>query len=158
MARDGIMANWPPILPNPGISVSISPMLKIRLQRVGKKNDPSFRLVLIEHKYAARSGKAKEILGSHDFRKDGTIIKKDRIEYWLGQGVQVSDTAHNLLVTQGVLKGKKKNVLPKKTAPKKEAPVEEPKAAAAPAPEAAPTPAAEEVPTAEAVPAEEVAA
>jgi small subunit ribosomal protein S16 len=94
-------------------------MLKIRLQRVGKKNDPSFRLVLIEHKEAARSGNAKEILGFHDFRKDGTIIKKDRIEYWISKGVQVSDTAHNLLVTHNVLKAKKKNVLPKKTVPAK---------------------------------------
>lgn len=95
-------------------------MLKIRLQRVGKKNEPSFRLVLIEHASAARSGKAQEILGFHDFRKDGTIIKKDRVEYWLSKGVQASDTAHNLLVSQGVIKGKKKNVLPKKSPAKKE--------------------------------------
>mgnify|MGYP002365683531 CR=1 FL=1 len=95
-------------------------MLKIRLQRVGKKNDPSFRLVLIEHKAAARSGKAKEVLGSHDFRKAGTILKKDRIEYWMSKGVQVSDTAHNLLLAEGVIKGKKKNVLPKKSPAKKE--------------------------------------
>ncbi len=95
-------------------------MLKIRLQRVGKKNDPSFRLVLIEHTNAARSGKAQEILGSHDFRKAGTIIKKDRIEYWMSKGVQISDTAHNLLVSEGVIKAKKKNVLPKKSPAKKE--------------------------------------
>lgn len=107
------------VLPIPWFSVSIALMLKIRLQRVGKKNDPSFRLVLIEHKAAARSGQAKEVLGFHDFRKAGTIIKKERIEYWLSKGVQVSDTAHNLLVTHNVLKGKKKNVLPKKTVPAK---------------------------------------
>ncbi len=95
-------------------------MLKIRLQRVGKKNDPSFRLVLIEHKEAARSGNAKEILGSHDFRKDGTIIHKDRVEYWLSKGVQTSDTAHNLLVAHNIIKAKKKNVLPRKSPPKKE--------------------------------------
>jgi small subunit ribosomal protein S16 len=108
------------ILPNITISVSILFMLKIRLQRVGKKNEPSYRLVLIEHTSAARSGKAQEILGFHDFRKDGTIIKKDRVEYWLSKGVQASDTAHNLLVSQGVIKGKKKNVLPKKSPAKKE--------------------------------------
>lgn len=95
-------------------------MLKIRLQRVGKKNEPSFRLVLIEHTSAARSGKAKEILGFHDFRKDGTIIKKDRIEYWMSKGVKASDTAHNLLIAQGVIKEKKRNVLPKKSPAKKE--------------------------------------
>ncbi len=94
-------------------------MLKIRLQRVGKKNDPSFRLVLIESKMAARSGQAKEVLGSHDFRKGNPILKKDRIEYWMSKGVQVSDTAHNLLVAHNVLKAKKKNVLPKKSVPAK---------------------------------------
>lgn len=94
-------------------------MLKIRLQRVGKKNEPSYRLVLIEHTSAARSGKAQEVLGFHDFRKDGTIINKDRVEYWLSKGVQASDTAHNLLVSQGVIKAKKKNVLPKKSPVKK---------------------------------------
>lgn len=95
-------------------------MLKIRLQRVGKKNEPSFRLVLIEHKAAARRGVAKENLGFHDFRKDGTIINKERVEFWLSKGIQVSDTAHNLLVSQGVIKGKKINVLPKKSPVKKE--------------------------------------
>lgn len=77
-------------------------------------------MVLIEHTAAARSGKAKEVLGFHDFRKDGTIINKERIEYWMSKGVQASDTAHNLLVTQGVVKGKKINVLPKKSPVKKE--------------------------------------
>ena len=95
-------------------------MLKIRLQRVGKRNEPSFRLILVESKRAAKGGHAHEILGSHSFRKDGTIIKKDRVLYWLSQGVQVSDTAHNLLVSNKIIDAKKKNVLPKKTPPKKE--------------------------------------
>ena len=95
-------------------------MLKIRLQRVGKRNDPSFRLILVESKRAAKGGHAHEILGSHNFRKDGTIINKDRVLYWMSQGVQVSDTAYNLLLANKVVEGKKKNVLPKKTPPKKE--------------------------------------
>lgn len=95
-------------------------MLMIRLQRVGRKNEPSFRLVLTDSKNAAKSGKFLEILGSHNFRKDGTILKAERINHWISMGAQVSDTAHNLLVTNKVLTGKKKNVLPKKTVPKKE--------------------------------------
>ncbi len=95
-------------------------MLKIRLQRVGKKNEPSFRLILVESKRAAKGGHAKEILGFHNFRKDGTIIKGDRVLYWISKGVQVSDTAHNLLVSNKIIDGKSKNVLPKKTPPKKE--------------------------------------
>ncbi len=95
-------------------------MLKIRLQRVGKRNEPSFRLILVESKRAAKGGHAQEVLGSHNFRKDGTIINNERVLYWLSQGVQVSDTAFNLLLANKVVEGKKKNVLPKKTPPKKE--------------------------------------
>jgi small subunit ribosomal protein S16 len=95
-------------------------MLKIRLQRVGKKNEPSFRLVLTDSQNSAKSGRFLEILGSHNFRKDGTIIKADRIKHWISKGAQVSDTAHNLLVTHKVIDSKKKNVLPKKSVPKKE--------------------------------------
>lgn len=92
----------------------------IRLQRVGRKNEPSFRLVLTDSKNSTKSGKFLEVLGSHSFRKDGTILKADRVKHWISMGAQVSDTAHNLLVTNKVVTAKKKNVLPKKTVPKKE--------------------------------------
>lgn len=132
-------------------------MLKIRLQRVGKKNDPSFRLVLTDSQNATRSGKFLEILGSHDFRKTGTIINKERSLYWISQGVQLTDTVHNLFLSNKIIEGKKINVLPKKTVPKKEevkeepkveAPkaevkAEEPKVEATPAPEPEPTPVVE---------------
>ena len=95
-------------------------MLKIRLQRTGRKNDPAFRVVLTDSKNATKSGKFLEILGSHNFRKDGTVLKADRIKHWMSVGAQVSDTAHNLLLSNKVITGKKKNVLPKKTVPKKE--------------------------------------
>jgi ribosomal protein S16 len=98
-------------------------MLNIRLQRVGRKNDPSFRLVLINSKYAARSGKAIEVLGSVDFRKktiDKATFKADKIKAFIKDGAQVSPTVHNLFVNAGILEGKKKNVLPKKTPQKKE--------------------------------------
>lgn len=94
-------------------------MLIIRLQRIGRKNEPSFRLVLTDSKSAAKKN-AMEILGSHDFRKTNTVLNKDRILHWISMGAQVSDTAHNLLVSNKILTEKKKNVLPKKTVPKKE--------------------------------------
>lgn len=34
---------------------------------------------------------------------------------WIEKGVQTSNTVHNLLVSQKVIEGKKKNVLPKKS-------------------------------------------
>src|SRR5574344_355041 len=55
-------------------------MLKIRLQRTGRKNNPAFRIVLTDSKNAAKSGKFKEILGSYDLKKGEIIIKEDRIK------------------------------------------------------------------------------
>ncbi len=132
-------------------------MLSIRLQRIGRKNEPSFRLVLTESKNAAKSGRFQEILGFHNFRKDGTTtVKADRVKHWISMGAQVSDTAHNLLISEKVLTGKKINVLPKKTVPKKEEVAVE----AAPAPVAAaeaPAEAPKEAPAPEAEPAKEEA-
>jgi len=99
-------------------------MLKIRLQRVGRKNDPSFRIVVTESTNAAKkSGRFAEVLGSYDARHGEPVIKADRLRHWIGMGAQVSDTVHNILVKEKIIKGPKKNVLP----PKKKS-VEETKA------------------------------
>ena len=90
-------------------------MLKIRLQRTGRKNNPAFRIVLTDSKNAAKSGKFKEILGSYDLKKGEIVIKEDRIKHWMGVGAQTSDTVHNFLVDKKVIQSKKKNVLPKKS-------------------------------------------
>jgi small subunit ribosomal protein S16 len=119
-------------------------MLKIRLQRTGRKHEPTFRVVLTDSKNGPKSGKFLEILGHYDARRnDETQLKQERIQYWIGQGAQVSDTIHNLLITHAVIKGDKKNVLPQKTPIRKEVPVEEAPAAAPVA--KTPAPAAEEV-------------
>jgi len=97
-------------------------MLMIRLQRTGRKHEPTFRLVLTDSKNGPKSGKFIEILGSHDPRhKDLTSIKADRIKEWMTKGVQLSGTVHNLLIEKKVIDGKKINVLPKKTPIVKEA-------------------------------------
>ncbi len=103
----------------------------IRLQRTGRKHEPTFRLVLTDSKNGPKSGKFIEILGSHDPRhKDATIIKGDRIKEWMSKGVQLSGTVHNLLIEKKIIDGKKINVLPKKTPIIKEVPAEEVKAEA----------------------------
>lgn len=98
-------------------------MLKIRLQRIGRKNEPSFRVVLTDSKNAAKSGKFLEIVGSYNPKAGETIFKTDRIKHWIKNGAQISDTVHNFLVSQKVIEGKKKNVLPNKkiTTKRKEA-------------------------------------
>ena len=90
-------------------------MLKIRLQRIGRKNDPAFRVVLTDSKNSTKSGKFKEILGSYNVKEGVMIFKADRITYWISNGAQVSDTVHNFLVHQKLVSGKKKNVLSKKS-------------------------------------------
>jgi small subunit ribosomal protein S16 len=90
-------------------------MLKIRLQRIGRKNDSAFRVVLTDSKNSAKSGKFKEILGSYNLKSGEVMFKNDRVKHWMSFGAQVSDTVHNFLVKQKVIEGKKKNVLSKKS-------------------------------------------
>ncbi len=99
-------------------------MLKIRLQRVGRKHEPSFRLVLTDSKNSTKSGRSLETLGNYDARRgEKAEFKSERILYWLSKGAQTSTTVHNLLVTKDIVKGKKKNSLPLKVAIVKDAPV-----------------------------------
>ena len=126
-------------------------MLKIRLQRTGRNQEKTFRLVLTESKNSTKSGKFLEMLGSHDFRvKNGTTINKERVLYWMSKGVKATPTVHNLFISEKIISGKKINVLPKKTVPKKEEVVAEaPKAEKeAPKVEATETPKVEEAPAA----------
>jgi small subunit ribosomal protein S16 len=110
-------------------------MLAIRLQRVGRKNDPAFRLIVTESTRGPKSGKYVELLGSYHPKTKATNLKPERIKHWMSVGAQVSGTAHNLLIKNDVIQGKKINVLPKKTPIKKDV-VEEPAPAAAPVAEA----------------------
>lgn len=120
-------------------------MLMIRLQRVGRKNEPVFRVVLTDSKNGPKSGKFLEVLGSYDSRRaEKAEIKTDRIKELVSKGAKTSGTIHNLLVSRKVVAGKKINVLPKKKPIKKEG-------EGAPAAEAAP---ATEAPAPEAAPAE----
>jgi small subunit ribosomal protein S16 len=90
-------------------------MLKIRLQRVGRKHEPVFRLVLTDSKNSPKSGKFLEVLGSYDSRRgERAEFKNDRVKYWLSMGAKTSDTVHNILVDKKVVSAKKINVLPLK--------------------------------------------
>jgi small subunit ribosomal protein S16 len=90
-------------------------MLKIRLQRVGRRNEAAFRVVLTESTRGPKSGDNVELLGVYSPHTDEVSLKKDRISHWIQNGAQVSDTVHNLLVRERAIEGKKINVLPKKS-------------------------------------------
>ena len=87
----------------------------MRLQRVGRKNDPSYRIVVVDKRTGPKSNKNIDILGSYNPKLGQVQIDADKAKDWLTKGVQPSDTVHNILVAQKVIEGKKINALPKKS-------------------------------------------
>jgi small subunit ribosomal protein S16 len=84
-------------------------MLTIRFARIGKRNKAQFQIVLQEHSVAP-GGRHVEVLGSYDPHSKKTVLKEEKIKYWLGQGTQPSDTAFNLLLVKGLVTGDKRKV------------------------------------------------
>jgi small subunit ribosomal protein S16 len=72
-------------------------MLKIRLQRIGKKKQAHFRVSVMEHTKKPQ-GKYLELLGTYDPRAKKFVADKERIEYWMSKGAQISPTVNNLMV------------------------------------------------------------
>lgn len=95
-------------------------MLMIRFQRIGRKNDPAFRIVVLEKQRSPKAGRPLAQLGTYNpktkaFNADGAVIQD-----WVKKGAQISPSLNNLLISKGVIEGKKVNVLPKKSPIKKE--------------------------------------
>ena len=90
-------------------------MLMMRLQRVGRKNDPSFRIVVTDKRTGVKSDRHIDRLGSYNPKLNHIQLDAEKAKEWLAKGVQPSDTMHNILVSQKVITGKKINVLPKKS-------------------------------------------
>ena len=98
-------------------------MLMIRLQRTGRKHEPTFRVVLTDSKNGPKSGKYLKNLGWFDSRLENDAAKQldiEAIKGWMSKGAKLSLTLHNFLISQKVIEGKKLNALPKKTVQKKE--------------------------------------
>lgn len=135
-------------------------MLSLKLQRIGRRHQPAYRVVVAE-------GRSKliappiEDLGSYNPFTKALNVKADRVKHWLSVGAQPTTTVHNLLAKGGVTDAKPRKIaMPAKAVVEKpEEPVaEEPVVAAeeAPAEEVvADEPAAE--PVAEETPVEETA-
>jgi len=103
-------------------------MLAIKLQRIGKKHQPSYRLVVAERR-SKMAAPPVEDLGSYNSFTKTMTVKKERASYWIGVGARPTVTAHNLLVKQGVISGKKAAVKIKKPAASEAAPAAETQAA-----------------------------
>ncbi len=81
-------------------------MLAIKLQRIGKKHQPSYRVV-VAPKRSKLGSPPVEDLGSYNPFTKQVIVKKERAAYWIGVGAKPTPTAHNLLVREGVIPGPK---------------------------------------------------
>jgi len=133
-------------------------MLVIRLQRTGRENTPTYRIVVSEKARSAKKG-AHEILGHYLAAQKPAVFTCDaeRVHFWISKGAKPSDTVARLLKKDGVegmdkfmkryAKRKSKNAEPEAPAPapaaeapkveesQEEAPkAEEKKEEAAPAP------------------------
>ncbi len=116
-------------------------MLAIKLQRIGKKHQPSYRVVVAERR-SKMAAPPVEDLGSYNPSTKVAILKTDRLQHWMNVGAKPTVTAHNLFVKEGVIKGAAVPVKMPKAVVKEVAPVAESAAPEASAP--AESPAVEE--------------
>lgn len=79
-------------------------MLRIRLTRVGKKKQPSYRIVVADSR-APRDGAFLKIIGHYNPRTEPMTldVKEEEAVYWLRQGAQPSETAAKLLTRLGIM-------------------------------------------------------
>lgn len=77
--------------------------VKIRLMRVGKKKQPSYRVVVADSR-SPRDGRYIEIIGQYQPRLDpsGFVVDDEKVLGWLRQGAQPSEQVHRLLVGAGL--------------------------------------------------------
>ena len=101
-------------------------MLTIRLTRKGKKNQPFFRVVLVDKRNSSKSGKSVEDLGYIDPLSKRKNFNTERIQYWLSKGAKPSETIHNWLVSEKIIDAKKIHV--SKLSKKKQAEIDKVKA------------------------------
>ena len=76
--------------------------VKIRLKRIGAKNEPVFRIVVADGR-SPRDGKFIEEIGTYQPLKQGENfnLKLDRAQYWISKGAQPSDTVASFIKKAG---------------------------------------------------------
>lgn len=101
--------------------------VKIRLTRKGRKNLPSYRIVVADSRFP-RDGRFIEELGFYDPKTEPSTveIKVDKARDWLAKGAQPSNTVRNLFKIAGVIETiKKRTVKVKPTKKEKSKPATE---------------------------------
>ncbi len=120
-------------------------MVKIRLSRVGKTKQPSYRVVVADIR-SARDGSFIEIIGHYNPRTEPAtiVIDAEKAKKWLSQGAQPTERVSILLGKAGITEMPKINFSKKPPKKSDDQPAQEPKAAAKePAAEPAAEPKAE---------------
>ena len=82
-------------------------MLMIRFMRIGRKNQPSFKIVVTEKTKSSTGGRFIEDVGFYNPVTKEKVLKSERLKYWISQGAQPTPTVSNLLVSEKVTEGKK---------------------------------------------------
>ncbi len=92
--------------------------VKLRLQRLGKKKQPFYRIVAADSR-SPRDGKFIEVVGTYNprFNPPEVVIKEVKALKWLKNGAQPTDTVRSLLKKEGILL--KYHLLRKKVEPEK---------------------------------------
>ena len=78
--------------------------VKLRLMRMGKTKQPTYRLVAADSR-SPRDGRFIEIVGSYAPRKADQkyVLKEERVTRWLQEGAQPTDRVRRLLVGAGLM-------------------------------------------------------
>lgn len=90
-------------------------MLMIRFQRIGRKNDPAFRMVVLEKTSSPKAGTYVELVGTYNPKTKAFTANGEAIKGWMAKGAQLSPSLQNLLITKGVIEGKKSAAVVKKS-------------------------------------------
>jgi len=79
-------------------------MVRIRLRRQGKRNQPSYRIVVADAR-APRDGRFIEIVGFYNPRTDPPTyrVNEERVRYWLSVGAQPTEPVARILRKVGLL-------------------------------------------------------
>lgn len=88
-------------------------MVRIRLSRTGRKNLPSYKIVITPQR-EKRESRALEYIGHYSPITKVLEIKEERAKYWLSVGAQPSETVKSLLIRKGVIAATKKEKFNKK--------------------------------------------